>query len=246
MYGSGWRWTMTERGEKSTFLSKNIFSVGPSKFQWLDNHLEITIDEISNPHFDRVKGVVKIIPKFISEVEVPLTSEGTHIWRPFSPNSRIEVDIKKKGWQWNGHGYFDANFGTRALEQDFTYWTWARLPLSNSTATIYDAKYKNGSDLGIGLNFLNSGEVEIFDPPENQNLSKSLWFLKRQIPCEKDFKPRQIKHMLDTPFYTRSAVKTKILGEVTSGVHETLDLKRFSNPFIKPMLAVRIPRKAMF
>ena len=52
--------------------------------------------------------------------------------------------------------------------------------------------------------------------------------------------------MLDTPFYTRSAVKTKILGEVTSGVHETLDLKRFSNPFIKPMLAVRIPRKAMF
>ena len=50
--------------------------------------------------------------------------------------------------------------------------------------------------------------------------------------------------MLDTPFYTRSAIKTKIFGEETVGVHEALDLKRFSNPFLMPMLTLRVPRVA--
>jgi carotenoid 1,2-hydratase len=50
--------------------------------------------------------------------------------------------------------------------------------------------------------------------------------------------------MLDAPFYSRSAVKTKINGMETVGVHEALDLVRFRSPLIKPMLAVRVPRRA--
>ena len=38
---------------------------------------------------------------------------------PFLPSQKIEVDINKPGWQWEGHGYFDANFGSNALEKDF-------------------------------------------------------------------------------------------------------------------------------
>ena len=33
------------------------------------------------------------------------------------------------------------------------------------------------------------------------------------------------------------------MGNETEGVHEALDLNRFASPFIKPMLALRIPRK---
>jgi carotenoid 1,2-hydratase len=29
-----------------------------------------------------------------------------------------------------------------------------------------------------------------------------------------------------------------------TGVHEALDLDRFASPFLKPMLAVRVPRRA--
>ena len=50
--------------------------------------------------------------------------------------------------------------------------------------------------------------------------------------------------MLDAPFYSRSVVRTKIDGEETEGVHEALDLNRFASPFLKPMLAVRVPRRA--
>ena len=48
--------------------------------------------------------------------------------------------------------------------------------------------------------------------------------------------------MLDTPFYTRAGVQTSIFGEKCIGVHEALDLNRFSSPFLKPMLAVKAPR----
>ena len=48
--------------------------------------------------------------------------------------------------------------------------------------------------------------------------------------------------MLDTPFYTRSVIETSILGQRSVDVHEALDLNRFSNPLLKPMLAVKVPR----
>jgi carotenoid 1,2-hydratase len=48
--------------------------------------------------------------------------------------------------------------------------------------------------------------------------------------------------MLDAPFYARSAVRTRLLGEEAVGVHEALDLDRFASPLLKPMLAVRVPR----
>ena len=49
--------------------------------------------------------------------------------------------------------------------------------------------------------------------------------------------------MLDAPFYSRAAVRTRIDGEETIGVHEALDLNRFASPLLKPMLAVKVPRR---
>jgi carotenoid 1,2-hydratase len=49
--------------------------------------------------------------------------------------------------------------------------------------------------------------------------------------------------MLDAPFYCRSAVRTEIGGQVSEGVHEALDLNRFASPLLKPMLAVKVPRR---
>ena len=83
---------------------------------------------------------------------------------------------------------------------------------------------------------------KVLNPPKVTKLSRSLWLVKRETRSDEDFKPKQIKHMLDTPFYTRSGVETSIFGEKSIGVHEALDLNRFSNPMLKPMLAVKVPR----
>ena len=39
-------------------------------------------------------------------------------------------------------------------------------------------------------------------------------------------------------------MRTQIDGEETVGMHEALDLVRFRQPVLKPMLAVRVPRRA--
>ncbi len=54
--------------------------------------------------------------------------------------------------------------------------------------------------------------------------------------------PKKVRNMLGAPFYSRSAVKTKINGMETVGVHRALDLVQSRNPLIKPMLAMRVPR----
>ena len=49
--------------------------------------------------------------------------------------------------------------------------------------------------------------------------------------------------LLDAPFYSRSLVETRIGGETSVGVHEALDLVRYRQPWLKPMIAVRVPRR---
>jgi carotenoid 1,2-hydratase len=34
------------------------------------------------------------------------------------------------------------------------------------------------------------------------------------------------------------------MGEVTRGVHEALDLRRLRGPWLMPLLALRVPRRA--
>jgi carotenoid 1,2-hydratase len=175
-------------------------------------------------------------------VELPLHPDGTHVWRPFAPTADIEVDLNR-GWQWTGHGYFDANFGTRALEDDFSFWTWGRFPHEGGSACFYDAERRDGGRLAVGAKFTAEGRLEPIDPPRKAPMARSLWAVKRETRADPGYTPKQVKAMLDAPFYSRSVVRTKIDGVETDGVHEALDLNRFASPLIKPMLALRVPRR---
>ena len=79
--------------------------------------------------------------------------------------------------------------------------------------------------------------------PPKARVPRSLWAVRRETRADAGHSPRQVKAMLDAPFYTRSVVETKIGGELTQGVHEALDLNRFRGPWLMPMLAVRVPRR---
>jgi carotenoid 1,2-hydratase len=244
-YGPGGRFTMTDRGRAALRQTADSLTVGPSRMRWRGGALEIDIDEIGAPPFvSPVRGRIRLEPRAISPVEVALTPDGAHVWRPFAPSARIEVDLSQ-GHRWEGHGYFDANFGTRALEQDFDTWTWGRFPLPDGgAACLYDATRRDGSRLGVALRFDPAGAASSFAPPPEADLPATFWRLPRRTRAEPGFVPRQRLAMLDAPFYSRSMVETRLLGQVTTGVHEALDLRRFASRWIKPMLAVRVPRRA--
>nr|WP_254898996.1 carotenoid 1,2-hydratase [Thalassococcus arenae] len=236
---------MTDRGRSALRQSPRRFEVGPSSMTWKAGQLVIDINEMSGPPvIARVRGQIRVTPSALTRVELPLTPSGTHIWRPFGPVSDIEVDLEAKGWQWRGHGYFDANFGTRALEQDFAYWTWGRFPAKGGATCFYDATRLDGSELGAGFHFDTDGNGTAIALPEKHRFRRSLWAVHRETRGDDDARPRQVMNMLDAPFYSRSMVKTRLEGEDCIGVHEALDLRRFRSPLLKPMLALRVPRRS--
>ena len=235
---------MTDRGEAALRTSRDVFEVGPSKLTWAGDRLLIDIDEVSSlPLVSRVRGRITVTPSALTGVELPLLPDGSHVWRPFAPVASVEVDLNR-GWQWSGHGYFDANFGTRALETDFRYWTWGRFPAGGGSTCFYDAERRDGTHLEAGVHFGADGRAEAVSPPPRAALARSAWTVRRETRADPGYRPRQVMGMLDAPFYTRSVVRTRIGGEETEGVHEALDLDRFASPLLKPMLAVRVPRRA--
>ncbi|MBJ3761455.1 carotenoid 1,2-hydratase [Maribius pontilimi] len=242
-YGPGGRFTMTDRGRDALRQTPSQFTVGPSSMRWQDGKLVIHVDEVSSlPLVSRVRGTITLTPDAVTGVEVALTPDGAHVWRPFAPSARIDVDLGRRG-HWSGHGYFDANFGTRALEADFSYWTWGRYPLKDGAALFYDAVLRDGSGTGTALRMDGDGQVAPMQAPPKARLKRSLWAVRRETRADAGHAPKQEMSMLDAPFYTRTAVSTRIEGEPTTGVHEALDLDRFRGPWLMPMLAVRVPRR---
>jgi carotenoid 1,2-hydratase len=244
-YGPGGRFTMTDRGRTALRQSQDTLQVGPSRMHWQNGTLIIDINEISGPPLiSRVQGQIRLTPTAITEVEATLTPGGSHIWRPFAPSARIEVDLTQ-GHRWTGHGYFDANFGTAALEADFKRWTWGRFPRAHAgTTCFYDGIRADGSTLALGLDIAANGTVQQITPPPLTALGPTAWAIRRDTRCDAGHRPRQTMALLDAPFYSRSLVQTHISGETVQGVHEALDLTRFRSPLVKAMLALRVPRRA--
>ena len=243
-YGRGGRFAMTDRGSSALRQSEDCLQVGPSFMRWDNGALIIDINEVSSlPLISRMRGQIRLLPSAVTSVEMPLTLDGAHVWRPFAPTARISVDLEAKGWQFEGHGYFDSNFGTRRLEDDFTTWNWARYPTATGSTCFYDANRCDGSVLDAAINFDEDGNALAVSGPPKTPIKRTLWALRRDTRADVGTTPKQVKAMLDAPFYSRSVVQTTIDGERVEGVHEALNLNRYGSNLIKPMLAVRVPRR---
>ena len=243
-YGPGGRFTMTDRGRSALTTTPDMLQVGPSSMRWEEGRLVIDIDEIGAlPMVTRVRGRIVLTPHAVTSVELPLTPDGAHVWRPFAPSADISVELEGKGWQWSGHGYFDANFGTRALEQDFRFWTWGRYPLGKGAVCFYDALRRDGTELEAAIGFDRDGGARMVAAPPRTAFKRSLWRVRRETRADPGVVPQQVLAMLDAPFYSRSAVRTVLGGEVVTGVHEALDLDRFRLWWMKWVLAVRVWRR---
>jgi carotenoid 1,2-hydratase len=52
-----------------------------------------------------------------------------------------------------------------------------------------------------------------------------------------------VRALVDAPFYTRSEIRTRLLGQNAIAVHESLALNRFDNLAVQAlMLPFRVPR----
>jgi carotenoid 1,2-hydratase len=247
LYGPGGkRWAMTERSQQQLSRSASQLTIGPSSVAWDGNKLRLSLDEWSQPWPARLRGSVTLHPLALAASEpLELDSRSEHRWWPIAPCCRVEVDLHSPHLQWQGNGYLDSNRGCGPLDKTFASWQWSRADLpGGGSAVIYDAHEVDATTRQLALRFGTQGSVENFEAPPEHGLSSSLWRIARSQRCEVGQQPRLVRSLEDTPFYSRSLIDTRWLGQPVRAMHESLDLRRFKKGWVQAMLPFRMPRMA--
>lgn len=237
---------MTERGQNAIERTAHQFTIGPSHLRWENGALTIQIDERVPLLGNKVQGSIKVFPEQLFKQVVELDDLGKHRWGPIAPSARVEVNFTNPSLQWHGNAYFDSNEGDEAISKPFSEWDWSRAHLKDgSTAVIYDVRQKNGCERIIASKFNLDGTIESFIPPERVLLNKTGWRIDRNMRSEEhEGKPSVtlLNTFEDTPFYARSMLQSRLLGEEVVSMHETLNVKRLESIIVQFMLPWRMPR----
>lgn len=249
LYGPGCdRWTMTERGRSAVHRDGASLTIGPSTMAWEGDELVIRLDEITAPVPPMpmlpgpVRGEVRLRPRAINTHVFTLDDAGRHRWRPMSPRADVSVRLSEPGLSWSGEGYLDHNSGDEPLEDAFEVWDWSRAHLSRDSAVLYDLKRRDGSAVSLAVRFGADARPEPFAPPPVVRLPDTVWGMKRFTRSEPGGTAGVVGSWEDTPFYSRSALVTRLLGDDACGVHESLSLGRLRSPVVRAMLPFRMPR----
>jgi carotenoid 1,2-hydratase len=236
---------MTERGADSVARDTHSFAVGPSSLRWDGTALIIDIDERAMPLPLPVRGRVRIEPQVMGTTAFALDDRSRHRWHPISPRARFEASFDAPDVRWSGNGYVDSNFGTESLEDGFSNWQWSRAHVGRDVGVVYEGERSDGSTFGMALRCDRTGRWTDEPMPPKQDLPKTPVFrIPRATRADADAPVRLLKTWEDTPFYSRSAIATKMFGEPGEGVHESLSLDRFVSPVVQRLLPFRMPRRA--
>jgi carotenoid 1,2-hydratase len=236
---------MTERGRGQLRRSATELVIGPSSVDWDGDRLTVRIDERGAPIPRRVRGTVRLHPKAVTDHAIALDPAGRHRWWPIAPESRVEVELDEPGLRWSGNGYLDTNAGDEPLEAGFREWDWSRTRLRQGSAVLYDMTYLNGRRRSLALRFDGKGGAEEFEPPPATPLPKTFWWrIPRATQTDPGSAARIVETLEDTPFYARSTVSARLLGEPVTAFHESLSLTRFDTRLVQLMLPFRMPRIA--
>ncbi len=224
--------------------------------RWEGNALVIDLDEWSPlPVPRRVRGSIRVQADRFFGFQTPLDRAGAHRWGPLAPSARIAVSLTAPDLHWQGEAYLDSNEGDEPIDRPFHEWDWSRATLADgSTAVIYDVRERTLPEQQgeapealterlIALRFRTDGDIEPFKPGVRRSLPRGLWGVGRSIRSDEGAQPAQIHRTLeDTPFYMRSMVQQRLLGEDVIAMHETLYLPRLRSGLVRLMLPWRMPR----
>jgi carotenoid 1,2-hydratase len=248
LYGSPWRWCMTERNESSVITSSHRLSIGKSCISLEQDCLRVFVDEIAVPIPSRVSGELRIpLPDYSLErhpLDAQSAASANHFWQPIAPQAPIEVDFMRPQLKWKGSAYVDCNYGQVPLESSFQSWVWSRSHGSDkSTSVHYDVVDKQGNSTQKSLHYDADGKLSKTNARYNKQLPATrYWRIPREIRTTENSTFSGLQTLEDTPFYSRSRFRQVVDEQVHSTVHESLYLNRFDSSWVRCLLPFRMPR----
>jgi carotenoid 1,2-hydratase len=247
LYGEGGqRWAMTERGRRDLHRDAHSLQIGPSRLrreQGGDLHIEV--DEVTAPWPSHLRGRIDVRIDNCTQLDIALDAAGRHRWSPIAPHARIEVVFEQPRLRWRGTAYLDSNRGSAPLEADFARWHWSRAALPDGRSVVlYDVERRGGCDpLSVAFCFGADGRAEPLAIPPDAPLPRTGWRIDRATRCDVPAHARVLRTLEDGPFYARSLLEARLLGQNVRAVHESLSLDRFASPWVQAMLPFRMPRR---
>ncbi len=211
---------------------------------WDGAALVVDFAETTAPFPTKLHGSVRLTPSGLGNNILSLDAAGRHKWSPIAPSARVEVTLAHPKRSWSGLGYFDSNWGSRPLEQDFAGWHWCRAPLRDGTAILYNVTRRDGSRDAIALQYDTNGAARAFPAPPETPIGTSFWRLPLQTGAQPGHRAKLKEKLEDSPFYARSVVATHLLGQDVTAMHEQLSLSRFDTPWMRLMLPFKAPRRS--
>ena len=242
LYGPHGRWSMTERGRPALARDPESMQIGPSALRWDGEALVADLNEWSAPIPRRIRGRIRLHPKFVNTEAIALDPDGLHQWTPVSPAARVEVELEQPNLRWSGGGYFDHNSGTQPLERCFDTWFWCRAATQTGPVILYELQRCDGQRQALALHFDQDGKRHALNVQSATALPRTRWGVERPVRTD-DGLVELRSTWEDTPFYSRSLITARLNGERVSAVHESLSLKRFSKRWVQLMLPFRMPRR---
>jgi carotenoid 1,2-hydratase len=240
-YGpEGRRWAFTEWGARVS-RSRDALRIGPNSLAWNDEGLTIRFDELTAPFGSRLRGVVRLRPSRVHDHEHTLEHDGQHTWRPITTLARLEVKLASPPLEWRGSGYFDTNRGAVPLEETFSEWSWSRSRLRGGATVLYDLSPRKEARRELCLRFDASGHSSHVQPPPIVVLPSTGWRIRRRTRADGG-RGDVVKTLEDTPFYARSIIRTRLLGDDVLTLHESLSLDRFDRRWVQRLLPFRMRR----
>ncbi len=248
LYGPRASWCLTERPRGSVERSASELRLGPNTLRWSEGELVVELDEVVSPYMvpslgrRRVRGQVRLTPRFCTSEPVDLDGRGRHAWHPIAPVCDAVVELESPGVSFRGSGYLDTNRGVEPLEQGFSWWSWSRSAHDDEPVTTYDAIRKDGSRISDARRHGPSGSEEVpgLAPVA---LPRSRWGLPRTVLADPGTRARVLKDLEDTPFYGRSLIESTVAGKRAVSVYEALSCDRFASPLVQWMLPYRMRRE---
>jgi carotenoid 1,2-hydratase len=245
LYGRPARWALTERDRSAVTRAADRLRIGPSEVRWDGEALEIRVSERTAPLARRLEGVLRVRPRIAGTDLVELNPSGRHCWWPISPLCDVTVDFRHPQLRWHGHGYLDSNFGDESLEAGFRRWDWARTHTGHDgrTTILYNVETHAREERALALTIDEQGHLTTHPPLPRSRAARGVWGVDRPTRADRDAQPRVTCVLEDTPFYTRSVLETRLYGETVHAMHESLDLERFTAPWVQALIPFRNPRR---
>lgn len=237
------RWAMTEMHSSSVARSADRFELGASALTWDGTSLTIDVDEHAAPIPLPLKGRIRVRPHHVTDRVALLDPAARHRWWPIAPAAHIEVEMTTPALAWNGEAYLDTNNGDEPLAAAFANWDWSRMHQADRSLILYDMRLRGGGEHLIAMDIDRQGRLATLPEQPRAALAGTGWRVPRTVRSVTPDAARVLKTFEDTPFYNRSLIQSDLGEGPIQGVHESLDLDRYTSPWVQTLLPFKMRRE---